>query len=81
MLIALIAKILLTVLKVLLFLLLAVILVLLSILCMVLFTPLKYSASAEKYDIIKAEGKVSWLLGIIRISFLYNDGKSSYKLR
>ncbi len=81
MLIALIAKILLTVLKVLLFLLLAVILVLLSILCLVLFTPLKYSASAEKYDIIKAEGKVSWLLGIIRISFLYNDGKSSYKLR
>lgn len=81
MLIALIANILLTALKVLLFLLLAVILVLLSILCLVLFTPLKYSASAEKYDIIKAEGKISWLLGIIRISFLYNDGKSSYKLR
>lgn len=81
MLIALIAKILLTALKVLLFLLLAVILVLLSILCIVLFTPLKYNASAEKYDIIKAEGKVSWLLGIIRVSFLYNDGKSSYKLR
>lgn len=79
--IALIAKILLTALKVLLFLFLAVILVLLLILCLVLFTPLKYSASAEKYDIIKAEGKVSWLLGIIRISFLYNDGKSSYKLR
>lgn len=81
MLIALIAKILLTALKVLLFLLLAVILVLLLILCLVLFTPLKYNASAEKYDIIKADGKVSWLLGIIRISFLYNDGRSSYKLR
>ena len=79
--IALIAKILLTALKVLLFLFLAVILVLLLISCLVFFTPLKYSASAEKYDIIKAEGKVSWLLGIIRISFLYNDGKSSYKLR
>ncbi|MCI9079705.1 MAG: DUF2953 domain-containing protein [Lachnospiraceae bacterium] len=81
MIIALIAKILLTILKVLLFLFLAVILVLLLILCLVMFTPLKYSASAEKYDIIKAEGKVSWLLGIIHVSFLYNDGKSSYKLR
>lgn len=81
MLIALIAKILLTALKVLLFLLLAVILVLLLILCLVLFTPLKYNASAEKYDTIKAEGKVSWLLGIIRISFSYSDGINSYKLR
>ena len=50
MLIALIAKILLTVLKVLLFLLLAVILVLLSILCLVLFTPLKYSALASWHN-------------------------------
>lgn len=81
MLIALVAKILLTILKVLLFLLLAVILVLLLIFCLVFFTPLKYSARAEKYDIIKAEGKVSWLLGIIHVSFWYSDGKSSYKLR
>ncbi|MFG6328212.1 MAG: DUF2953 domain-containing protein [Lachnospiraceae bacterium] len=81
MLIALVAKILLTILKVFLFLLLAVIIVLLSILCLVFFTPLKYNISAEKYDIIKAEGKVSWLLGIIHVSFMYNDGKSSYKLK
>lgn len=75
------AKVLLTVLKSALFLLLAVILILLLILCLVLFTPLKYNIYAEKYDAIKAEGKVSWLLGIIVFSFCYNDSKSSYKLK
>ena len=78
---ALIAKILLTILTAALFLLLAVLLILLLVLCLILFTPLKYSIYAEKYDAIKAEGKVSWLLGTVVFSFCYNDGKNSYKLK
>lgn len=77
----LIAQILLTVLKAVLFLLLAVILFITFILCLVLFTPLKYNIYAEKYGTTRAEGRLSWLLGIIKVSFLYDNGENSYKLK
>lgn len=78
---ALIAQILLTVLKAVLFLLLAVMLFIILVLCLVLFTPLKYNIYAEKYDTARAEGRISWLLGIIKVSFLYDNGENSYKLK
>lgn len=76
-----IAKVLITILKTALFLLLAVILIILLILCLVLFTSLKYNIYAEKYDAIKAEGKVSWLFGIVAFSFCCNSNGNSYKLK
>ncbi|MFG6395223.1 MAG: DUF2953 domain-containing protein [Lachnospiraceae bacterium] len=78
---ALIAMVLLTVLKAVLFLLLVVILVIMLVLCLVLFTPLKYNIYAEKYNTTRAEGRFSWLLGIVKVSFLYDNGEGSYKLK
>lgn len=78
---ALAGSIIFTVLKVILILLLILILFTLLVTGIVLFSPLKYRICAEKYDVLKAEAKVSWLFGIIRILFNYNDGDSIYKIK
>ena len=79
--IALSGGIVLTILKVILVLLLVIILLLFLIAGLTLFVPFRYKVHAEKYDTIKAEGRVSWLLGIICVIFTYDDGASSYKLK
>ena len=79
--IALAGGIVLTILKVILVLLLVIILLLFLIAGLTLFVPFRYKVHAEKYDTIKAEGRVSWLLGIICVIFTYDDGASSYKLK
>lgn len=79
--IALAGGIVLTILKVILVLLLVIILLLFLIAGLTLFVPFRYKVRAEKYDAIKAEGRVSWLLGIICVIFTYDDGASSYKLK
>lgn len=79
--IALAGGIVLTILKVILVLLLVIILLMCLIAGLTLFVPFRYKVRAEKYDAIKAEGMVSWLLGIICVIFTYDDGASSYKLK
>ncbi len=78
---ALMVKILFTILKAVLILFLAIILLVLLAAGIALLSPAKYKIHAEKYDVVKAEGRVSWLFGIIRISVLYNDGKQSYNIK
>lgn len=79
--VALIARILLTVLKAVLILFLAIILFVLLAAGVVLLSPAKYKIRAEKYDVVKVESIVSWLFGIIRVSILYNNGKHSYNIK
>lgn len=78
---ALMVRILFTVLKAVLILFLAIILFILLVLGIALLSPAKYEIRAEKYDVIKAEGKVSWLFGIIRVFILYNDDKYNYNIK
>lgn len=79
--IALAGGIVLTILKVILVLLLVIILLVFLSAGLTLFIPFRYKVRAEKYNAIKAEGRVSWLLGIICVIFTYDDGPSSYKLK
>lgn len=78
---ALMASIWFTLLKVAFILFLAVGLFILAVLGLVLLSPARYKIHAEKYDVIKAEGNVSWLFGIIRVLLLYDDGKQSYNIK
>lgn len=75
--IALIGKVLLTILKVVLFLFLFFLLVII----VALVVPVRYEIRAERYEELLFAGKVSWLLGIIKIAFLYKEGEFNYKLR
>ncbi len=75
---AIIGKILLTILKILLFLFLFVLLVT----GLVLFVPVRYSLSGSYHgDDIRAEGEVSWLIHFISLRFWYKDGKTPYILK
>lgn len=75
---AIIGKILLTILKILIFLLLLVLLVT----GLVLFVPVRYDFSGSYHgDDIRADGEVSWLIHFISLRFWYRDGKTPYILR
>lgn len=75
---AIIGKILLTILKILLFLFLFVLLVA----GLVLFVPVRYSFSGSYHENdIRAEGEVSWLIHFVSVRFWYKDGKMSYILK
>jgi len=76
-----IGRVLLAVLKVLLVLFLVIIIFVLLMAGLVLLPAARYKISAEKYDTLKAEGNARWLLGAVSVSFLYNDGDSSYKIK
>ena len=75
---AIIGKILLTILKILLFLLLLILLVT----GLVLFVPVRYDFSGSYHgNDIRAEGEASWLIHFISLRFWYRDGKTPYILR
>lgn len=75
---AIIGKILLTILKILLFLFLLVLLVT----GLILFVPVRYGFSGSYHgNDIRAEGEVSWLIHFISLRFWYKDGKTPYILR
>ena len=64
---------------------LAVILgILLLVLCIILFVPFCYQGAAKwdagKKD-FKAQGRVTWLLGLLEIRFAFKDGRSSVRGR
>ena len=75
---AIIGKILLTILKILLFLLLLVLLVT----GLVVFVPVRYDFRGSYHgNDIRAEGEASWLIHFISLRFWYRDGKTPYILR
>ena len=45
----------------------------------VLFVPVRYKAKGSKHEELKAEGRVTWLLHILRIRISYEDGKLKTK--
>ena len=49
------------------------------ILLLILFVPVRYKAQGEKHEEIKAEGRVTWLLHLLRIRITYTDGKLKTK--
>ncbi|MCR5431194.1 MAG: DUF2953 domain-containing protein [Lachnospiraceae bacterium] len=70
-------EIILLILKIIGIILLAVIGLLLLILLAILFVPVRYKAWGEKNGELRAEGRVTWLLHILRISVVYENGKLS----
>jgi len=59
--------------------LLSIIGLLLLIVLAILFVPVRYKAWGEKHDKIKAEGRITWLLHVLRIKVSYEDGKLNTK--
>lgn len=52
----------------------AVVLAVVVIAAAVVFVvPFKYELAAEKYEKIKADGKIKWLFGMLDVSFLYDE--------
>ena len=49
------------------------------IILLILFVPVRYRAQGEKHEEIKAEGRVTWLLHLLRIKVSYKDGKLKTK--
>ncbi|MBO4761787.1 MAG: hypothetical protein J5499_00005, partial [Lachnospiraceae bacterium] len=45
----------------------------------ILFVPLRYKARGDKHEELKAEGRITWLLHILRIRVTYADGKLKTK--
>ena len=45
----------------------------------VLFVPVRYKAKGSRHEELKAEGRVTWLLHILRIRISYEDGKLKTK--
>ena len=45
----------------------------------VLFVPVRYKAWGDKHEELKAEGRITWLLHILRIHTTYADGKLKTK--
>ena len=45
----------------------------------VLFVPVRYKAWGDKHEKLKAEGRITWLLHILRIRVTYADGKLKTK--
>ena len=72
----------LTILKIIGFILLGIIALVLLIVLAVLFVPVRYRAAGEA-DIpeIQARGRVSWLLHIVHVSFIYDDSGGVLRIR
>ena len=47
--------------------------IILFLLLLILFMPIVYRIRGEKQEEIKAEAKVRWLFGLLRVSFVYPD--------
>lgn len=73
--------ILLLILKIILWIVLGILGLLVLLLLMILLVPIRYDALVSKCLVIKAKGQVSYLFGLIRILFDYNDGATSYKVK
>ena len=51
----------------------------LLLLCVLLFVPIRYRASGNKTtECLEADGKLSWLLGAVRVEFAFKDKKFEY---
>lgn len=44
-----------------------------AVAAVVFVMPFKYELAAEKYEKIKADGKIKWLFGAVDVSFLYDE--------
>jgi len=64
------------VLKIILFIILGLIGLIILLLCLVLFVPIKYLVNVEKEDELKVKGRISWLLGLVRVYFDVEDSTS-----
>ena len=60
--------------------LLSVLLLILFLVLLVLFVPIRYRASAEYKEDISAEGRITWLLSMIRLNLSYHRKKAGYQL-
>ena len=65
---------LLTVLKIIGILLLVILGIIILALCLILFVPVRYSATGRIEDSYQITGKISWLLSLIRFEFSFENG-------
>ncbi len=68
-------EIILLILKIIGFVLLGVLGLALLLVLAVLFVPVRYKAKGSKHEDLKADGRITWLLHILRIRIIYDDGK------
>lgn len=73
--------ILLLILKIIGFVLLGILALVLLAVTAVLFVPFRYNGSAEKDDGITAQGRVTWLLHILKVRFFYSDSTPDIEAR
>ncbi len=69
------------ILKIILWLILGILGLLLLIILMVLLVPIRYTLGAEKYEHIRARGKVTYLFHLIRVYFNYHEKGYDYKVK
>lgn len=54
----------------------------LLLLCLLLFVPIRYRASGNKTkEVLEADGRVSWLWGIVRVDFIFKNQDFKYQVR
>lgn len=61
--------------------LLFILLVLLLLVCFLLFCPICYKAKAEFGEKLLADGRVCWLLGLVWVTFAFQEGEFTSKIR
>ena len=61
--------------------LLIIVLVLLLLVCFLLFCPVCYKAEAEFKETLFANGRVCWLLGLVWVTFAFQDGEFTSKIQ
>lgn len=69
------------ILKIILWLILGILGLLLLIILMLLLVPIRYTLGAEKYEHIRARGKVTYLFHLIRVYFNYHEKGYDYKVK
>lgn len=69
------------ILKIILWILLALLGIVLLLILMVLFVPIRYQVKGSKYETIEGEGKVTYLLRLIRATFNYSPEGYGYKVK
>lgn len=60
---------------------LVIVLILLLLICFLLVCPACYKVRADYHEALTAGGRVLWLLGIVYVSFTYQDGNLDWHMR
>ena len=61
--------------------LLSIISIIILITATILIMPIKYGASFEKYESIKANGFIRWFFGLLKIDVIYSDDNIGYEVK